>query len=141
MKTSELIKKLKDLGFKVSEDEHRIHVEKDNLVSDYAKEVTPNSLFAKVESLFAEYYQTPLDERKPEKKYRLRWIDGEDDNPRKETYLGMDDTGFFNGSYWATYFKSGAPTFTESQLEKLKRDNPRFAPAIDAMKEEVKDDE
>lgn len=94
-----------------------------------------------VSSLVSQYLNTPLDERKPEKKYRLRWIDGEDDNPRKKTYLGMNDTGFFNGSYWATYFKSGAPTFTESQLEKLKRDNPRFAPAIDAMKEEVKDDD
>ena len=34
-----------------------------------------------------------------------------------------------------------AEIFTESELEQLKTDNPRFAPAIDTMKEEVKDDE
>lgn len=28
-----------------------------------------------------------------------------------------------------------AEIFTESELEQLKKDNPRFAPAIDAMKE------
>jgi hypothetical protein len=140
MTTNELIEKLKGLGFTVKESEGYIHIETGNTDMHYSKNISPNDDWAKVLPLIAEYYQTPLDERKPEKKYRLRWIDGEDDNPRKETYLGMDDT-FFNGSYWTTYFKSGAPTFTESQLEKLKRDNPRFAPAIDVMKEEVKDDD
>lgn len=140
MRTSELIKGFKDAGFTVSEGEDRIHAEKGDIELNYSKSISPSSDWAKAISLVAKYYQTPLDERDPEKKYRLRWIDGEDSSPRKETYLGMGDT-VFNGSYWTTYFKSGAPTFTESQLEKLKLDNPRFAPAIDVMKEEVKDDE
>ena len=37
--------------------------------------------------------------------------------------------------------KNFADTFTESVLEQLKKDNPHLAPVIDAMKEEVKDDE
>lgn len=140
MTTDELIECLKNAGFKVSESVEQIVAEKGGINLNFSKSISPDSDWAKAFSLLTSYYQTPLDERKPEKKYRLRWIDGEDDSPRKETYLGMDDT-FFNGSYWTTYFKSGAPTFTESQLEKLKRDNPRFAPAIDVMKEEVKDDD
>ena len=79
---------------------------------------------------------TPVSKRFPEKKYRLQWFDDE---------LGETFLGFSNGlikNYWSTF---NAPTsntiFTESKLEQLKKDNPRFAPAIDAMKKEVKDDE
>lgn len=82
------------------------------------------------------FIATPLDERFPEKKYRLRWFDDE---------LGETFLGFSNGlvkNYWSTF---NAPTsntiFTESELEQLKKDNPRLAPAIDCMKEEVKDNE
>ena len=86
---------------------------------------------------------TPIKERFPEKKYRLRWIDSNDGRDDEfigpETYLGRsEDNGVL---YWTTFQKFGAEIFTESELEQLKKDNPRFAPAIDAMKEEVKDDE
>ena len=103
---------------------------------------TSNSLYWKKEdreylsALIEEFLHTPVEERFPEKKYRLRWFDDE---------LGETFLGFSNGlikNYWSTF---NAPTsntiFTESELEQLKKDNPRLAPAIDAMKEEVKGNE
>lgn len=97
--------------------------------------ITPKDL-ARVMDVIQRLLDTPVNERFPEKKYRLRWFDDE---------LGETFLGFSNGlvkKYWSTF---NAPTsntiFTESELEQLKKDNPRLAPAIDAMKEEVKDDE
>ncbi len=85
-------------------------------------------------NLITELEKTPVKERFPEKKYRLRWFDDE---------LGETFLGFSNGlikNYWSTF---NAPTsntiFTESELEQLKKDNPRLAPAIDAMKEPAED--
>ncbi|MCC4380474.1 hypothetical protein [Limosilactobacillus reuteri] len=76
---------------------------------------------------------TPVNERFPEKKYRLRWIN--DDESGFPNYLCRNQ----GGEWWFT----GTTYFTESELEQLKKDNPRLAPAIDAMKEpaEDKDDE
>ena len=81
---------------------------------------------------------TPTKERFPEKKYRLRWISDRrtSDNGEIPNYLFLE-----NGAWQFMNMKSGASIFTESELEQLKKDNPRLAPAIDAMKEEVKDDE
>lgn len=97
--------------------------------------ITPKDL-ARVMDVVQRLICTPVNERFPEKKYRLRWFDDE---------LGETFLGFSNGlikNYWSTF---NAPTsntiFTESELEQLKKDNPRLAPAIDAMKEEAKDDE
>lgn len=69
---------------------------------------------------------------KRQKKYCLRWID---DQSGSETFLFLDD---FN--QWALWPDRGQ-TFSESEIKKLEHDHPRFAPAIEAMKEEVKDDE
>ena len=103
---------------------------------------TSNSLYWKKEdreylsALIEEFLHTPVEERFPEKKYRLRWFDDE----LGETFLGVSNGLIKN--YWSTF---NAPTsntiFTESELEQLKKDNPRLAPAIDAMKEEVKGNE
>lgn len=80
------------------------------------------------------FIATPLDERFPEKKYRLRWFD---DRNRKANYVYLD----MDATWHMITLKNFADTFTESELEQLKKDNPRLAPAIDAMKEEAKDDE
>ena len=94
---------------------------------------TPKDL-ARVMDVIQRLLDTPVKERFPEKKYRLRWFDDE---------LGETFLGFSNGlikNYWSTF---NAPTsntiFTESELEQLKKDNPRLAPAIDAMKEPAED--
>lgn len=109
----------------------------DNVEEDFEAlySTTPKDL-ARVMDVIQRLLDTPVEERFPEKKYRLRWFDDE---------LGETFLGFSNGlikNYWSTF---NAPTsntiFTESELEQLKKDNPRLAPAIDAMKEEAKDDE
>ncbi len=73
----------------------------------------------------------PVKERFPEKKYRLRWIN---DRNGKANYVYLD----MDATWRMITLKNIADTFTESELEQFKKDNPRLAPAIDAMKEEVK---
>lgn len=101
---------------------------------------TSNSLYWKKEDreylsvLIEEFLHTPVEERFPEKKYRLRWID---DRNRKANYVYLD----IDATWHMITLENFADTFTESELEQLKKYNPHLAPAIDAMKEEVKDDE
>lgn len=109
----------------------------DNVEEDFEAlySTTPKDL-ARVMDVIQRLLDTPVEERFPEKKYRLRWFDDE---------LGETFLGFSNGlikNYWSTFNAPISNTiFTESELEQLKKDNPRLAPAIDAMKEEAKDDE
>ena len=75
-------------------------------------------------------------ERFPEKKYRLRWIDSKCSGLHSfPCYL------FISSNCWdmADNDSCGKAIFKESELNKLKHDNPRLASAIDAMKEEVND--
>lgn len=96
-------------------------------------DVAPEDL-ARVMDVIQRLLDTPINERFPEKKYRLRWID---DRNGKTNYVYLD----INATWHMITLGDFADTFTESELEQLKKDNPRFAPAIDAMKEEAKDDE
>ena len=101
---------------------------------------TSNSLYWKKEdreylsALIEAFLHTPVKERFSEKKYRLRWID---DRNRKANYVCLD----MDATWHMITLKNFADTFTESELEQLKKYNPHLAPAIDAMKEEAKDDE
>ena len=96
-------------------------------------DVAPEDL-ARVMDVIQRLLDTPVEERFPEKKYRLRWID----DKLGKTFLGFNNQ--WTKKVWSTY---GDPTsntiFTEPELEQLKKDNPRFAPAIDAMKEPAED--
>lgn len=98
-------------------------------------DVAPEDL-ARVMDVIQRLLDTPVNERFPEKKYCLRWFD----DKLGKTFLGFNNQ--WTEKFWSTY---GVPTsntiFTESELEQLKKDNPRLAPAIDAMKEEVKGDD
>lgn len=100
---------------------------------DCLTDVEPQDL-ARVMDVIQRLLDTPVEERFPEKKYRLRWID----DKFGKTFLGFNNQ--WTEKFWSTY---GVPTsntiFTESELEQLKKDNPRLAPAIDAMKEPVED--
>lgn len=100
--------------------------------------ITPKDL-ARVMDVIQRLLDTPVKERFPEKKYCLRWID----DKVGKIFLGMH--GKAKGAskpLWVTFSKPCSDAiFTESELEQLKKDNPRLAPAIDAMKEEVKDDD
>lgn len=81
-------------------------------------------------------FATPVEDRFPEKKYRLRWLD--DDDGMLNYLYPCEDDGMVS---WVKGSKLGGFTITESELDQLKKDNPKFAPAIEAMKEEVTDDE
>lgn len=85
---------------------------------------------ARVMDVIQQLLDTPVKERFPEKKYRLRWID---DHGHCKNYLNLNSDGVWD------FVDDGidAVIFTESELEQLKTDNPHLAPAIDAMKEEV----
>lgn len=101
---------------------------------------TSNSLYWKKEdreylsALIEEFLHTPVEERFPEKKYRLRWID---DHDHCKNYLNL----YSDGVWDFVDDEIDAGIFTKSELEQLKKYNPHLAPAIDAMKEEAKDDE
>lgn len=72
--------------------------------------------------------QTPVKERFPEKRYRLRWLDDQDG---LKNYLLLAS----NGS-WDFGWGSSA-VYTERDLDELKRKHPAQAALIDAAKEEV----
>lgn len=87
---------------------------------------------ARVMDVIQRLLDTPVEERFPEKKYRLRWID----DKLGKTFLGFNNQ--WTEKFWTTYGGPNSNTiFTESELEQLKKDNPHLAPAIDAMKEPV----
>ena len=79
------------------------------------------------------FLRTPIKERFPEKKYRLRWINDRDGH---KNCLIINSDGVWEIVNYVDN-SSAAGIFTESALEQLKKDNPRFAPAIDAMKKLV----
>ena len=100
---------------------------------DCLTDVEPQDL-ARVMDVIQRLLDTPVEERFPEKKYRLRWID----DKLGKTFLGFNNQ--WTEKFWSTYVAPTSNTiFTESELEQLKKDNPRLAPAIDAMKEPVED--
>lgn len=98
---------------------------------------TSNSLYWKkpdreyLSALIEEFLHTPIKERYPENKYHLRWIN--DDN-------GTSNYLCNSGGTWDwSLTKRSADVFTEKELQQLKINNPKLAPAIDAMKEPVEE--
>ena len=85
-----------------------------------------------------EYLDTPLEERKPEKKYCLEAV---------RHYSGpIAEKGYVKNvickSDYSGFEYSPVPfEFTEKELETMKKNDPVLAPAIEAMKEEVNDDD
>ena len=107
----------------------------DNVEEDFEAlySTTPKDL-ARVMDVIQRLLDTPVEERFPEKKYHLRWID---DRGHYKNYLNLNS----NGAWVFVDDEIDADIFTESELEQLKTDNPRFAPAIDVMKEPVEEEE
>lgn len=97
---------------------------------------TSNSLYWKkpdreyLSALIEEFLHTPINERFPEKKYRLRWVDDNDGISNYMDYLAGE---------WRLFSNEDVHIFTETELQQLKINNPRFAPVIDAMKEPVEE--
>lgn len=96
----------------------------------------PADVKAQLSGIIGKFLRTPVKERFPEKKYCLRWFDDD----AGKTFLGFCES--WGQKYWSLFDTQTSSTiFTESELEQFKRENPKLAPAIDAMKEEVKGDE
>lgn len=93
----------------------------------------PADVKAQLSGIIGKFLRTPIKERFPEKKYRLRWIDDD----AGEAFLGLyGKTEDYPHAHWILLGASSLDAiFTESELEQLKKDNSRLAPAIDAMKE------
>lgn len=92
-------------------------------------DVKPADLY-KALNLIDCFLRTPIDERFPEKKYRLRWVDDNDGISNYMDYLAGE---------WRLFSNEDVHIFTETELQQLKINNPRFAPVIDAMKEPVEE--
>ena len=105
-------------------------------------DVAPEDL-ARAMDVIQRLLDTPVEERFPEKKYRLRWID---DSDCSKNYIGLHRPtvnypiiDWYITSTTDIKLNNYHELWTESELEQLKKDNPRLAPAIDAMKEPVED--
>lgn len=105
--------------------------------SDSLEGVIPQDL-ARVMDAVQRLLDTPVKDRFPEKKYRLVA------NPNS-----FEETGTYASKYVACIedsmdsfsFVYGEPTiFSEKDLKQIEESHPNIAPAIEAMKEEVKDD-
>lgn len=88
-----------------------------------------------VSSLVTQYLNTPISERKPGKKYRLVAVRFGHDNKYYVTriFSGTDEFGFA-----LTIDKNRAEVLNDESLDYWKAQEPGLAPAIEAMKEEVK---
>ena len=93
----------------------------------------PADVKAQLSGIIGKFLRTPIKERYPDKKYRLRWISDKDNC---KNYLD-----YSSGMWDFVESKNEATIFAESGLNHLKLNNPLLAPAIDAMKEEVMTDE
>lgn len=107
------------------------------LASGAIDDVIPEDL-ARVMDVVQRLLDTPVKDRFPEKKYRLVA------NPNS-----LEETGTYASKYVACIddsidsfsFVYGGPTiFSEKDLKQIEESHPNIAPAIEAMKEEVKDD-
>lgn len=91
-----------------------------------------------VSSLVTQYLNTPVSKRKTEKKYRLAAVryNHESKYYVVRMFSGVDEVGFT-----LTMNKNRAAVLDKEELGDWKKIEPGLAQAIDAMKEEVKDDD
>lgn len=89
----------------------------------------PADVKAQLSGIIGKFLRTPIKERYPDKKYRLRWIDSN----------GIPNYLDNREGVWTTESITNARCYTESELDQLKKGDPDLAPAIDAMKEPAED--
>ena len=99
---------------------------------------TPKDL-ARVMDVIQRLLHTPVEERFLEKKYRLVA------NPNSIEQTGTYDTKYVaciqDGMDCFSFVYGGPTVFSEKELKQIEELHPNIAPAIDTMKEEVKDNE
>ena len=104
---------------------------------DCLTDVEPQDL-ARVMDVIQCLLDTPVEERFPEKKYRLV---AKRETSFQEKYVSNIITGFDELVFDLSEDEKEARIFSEKELNQIKKREPSLAPSIDAMKEEVKDDE
>lgn len=95
--------------------------------------VTPKDL-ARVMDVIQWLLDTPVNERFPEKKYRLVV---KRENPFCPKYVSNIITGLNGIGFDLSIDEKEARIFSEEELNQIKGREPSLAPAIDAMKEEA----
>ena len=91
---------------------------------------------ARVMDVVQRLLDTPVEERFPEKKYRLVV---KRENPFCPKYVSNIITGFDELVFDLSKDEKEARIFSEKELNQIKEREPSLAPAIDAMKEPVED--
>lgn len=97
--------------------------------------VKPGDL-ARVMDVVQKLLETPVKDRLPEKKYRLVVKRETSFHPK---YVSNIITGFDELVFDLSKDEKEARIFSEKELNQIKEREPSLAPAIDAMKEEVKE--
>ena len=93
---------------------------------------------ARVMDVVQRLLDTPVEERFPEKKYRLVAKRETSFHPK---YVSNIITGFDELVFDLSEDEKEARIFSEKELNQIKKREPSLAPSIDAMKEEVKGNE
>ena len=99
--------------------------------------ITPKDL-ARVMDVIQRLLHTPVEERFPEKKYRLVV---KRENPFCPKYVSNIITELNGIGFDLSIDEKEARIFSKKELNQIKGREPSLAPVIDAMKEEAKDDE
>ena len=111
----------------------------DNVEEDFEAlySTTPKDL-ARVMDVVQRLICTPVKERFPEKKYRLVV---KRENPFCPKYVSNIITELNRIDFDLSIDEKEARIFSEKELNQIKKREPSLTPAIETMKEEVKDDE
>ena len=104
---------------------------------DCLTDVEPQDL-ARVMDVIQRLLDTPVEERFPEKKYRLV---AKRETSFHQKYVSNIITGFDELVFDLSEDEKEARIFSEKELNQIKKREPSLALAIDTMKKEVKDDE
>ena len=89
---------------------------------------------ARVMDVIQRLLDTPVNERFPEKKYRLV---AKRETSFHQKYVSNIITGFDELIFDLSEDEKEARSFSEKELNQIKKREPSLAPSIDAMKEEV----
>ena len=99
----------------------------------------PADVKAQISGIIGKFLSTPIKERFPEKKYRL--VANPNSFEQTGTYATKYVACIQDGMDCFSFVYGGPTVFSEKELKQIEELHPNIAPAIDTMKEEVKEDE
>ena len=99
----------------------------------------PADVKAQISGIIGKFLRTPIKERFPEKKYRL--VANPNSFEQTGTYATKYVACIQDGMDGFSFVYGGPTVFSEKELKQIEELHPNIAPAIETMKEEVKDNE